>query len=266
MERCLIAFGGNQKTTADTFFRAVEQLSKNGIQPERISTCVRTRAVGENAGDDFLNAAATVLTDLQPHELLTCLHEAELLSGRKRTVVWGPRTLDLDLLLYGSRVIDRPEIVVPHPAMWYRRFVMEPAAEIAGPLVHPILNKTVEHLWRDISARPLAFEIDWTGAPSLREELLQLASLRWSEQELIIRDVSGPTAITDSEVPTDCATAFARIIVSHPELQAHGEPQHAEQLRTQPPHVPGRRIPVSRCGSRSEILTTALQIFEAALG
>lgn len=244
----------------------MEQLSKNGIQPERISTCVRTRAVGENAGDDFLNAAATILTDLQPRELLSCLHQTELVFGRKRTVVWGPRTLDLDLLLYGSRVIDRPEIVVPHPAMWYRRFVMEPAAEIAGPLVHPILNKTVEHLWRDISARPLAFEIDWAGVPSLREELLQLAAHRWSVQELIIRDVSSPTASTASDVPPDGATTFARIVVSPPEQQGYGEPQHVDGLRTQQPHPPAGRITVSRCSSKSEILSTVLQIIGAAMG
>ena len=83
----------------------------------------------------------------------------ELDFGRTRTVHWGPRTLDLDLLLFEQLVMDRPELVVPHPAMWYRRFVLDPAAEIAAEMVHPILKQSVSELQRALATRPIRLRV-----------------------------------------------------------------------------------------------------------
>jgi 2-amino-4-hydroxy-6-hydroxymethyldihydropteridine diphosphokinase len=101
---------------------------------------------------DYLNAAAAVETDRDPHDLLQLLHRIEHQLGRVRTGVNAPRTLDLDLLLYGDRVIDTPDLVVPHPRLHERAFVLYPLNEIAPDVAHPTLEKRVRELW---DARPI---------------------------------------------------------------------------------------------------------------
>lgn len=96
----------------------------------------------------YLNAAAALETGLDPHILLTHLRQLEESLGRRRPdpVRWGPRTIDLDLLLYGDRVIHDPDLIVPHPFMHERRFVLEPLAEIAPEAIHPLLHCSVSTL------------------------------------------------------------------------------------------------------------------------
>jgi len=95
----------------------------------------------------YLNAAAEVHTELAPRALLERLREIEQAEGRPRErAKWQARTLDLDLLLYGDRVIDEPGLEVPHPAMHERRFVLEPLAELAPHALHPVLRVTVAEL------------------------------------------------------------------------------------------------------------------------
>jgi 2-amino-4-hydroxy-6-hydroxymethyldihydropteridine diphosphokinase len=93
----------------------------------------------------FLNAALLLETSLEPTELMRALLEVEQAMGRERAgaVVKGPRVIDLDLLLYGKVVMNTTELTLPHPAMMERRFVLEPLAEIAPELVHPVLGLTV---------------------------------------------------------------------------------------------------------------------------
>lgn len=107
----------------------------------------QTSPVGGPTGQDaFLNGVALLETSLTPESLLTLLLELESQMGRVRTVAWGPRTLDLDLLLYDQLVLQTPTLVVPHPRMAWRRFVLEPAVEIAAEMVHPILGWTLSRL------------------------------------------------------------------------------------------------------------------------
>lgn len=93
--------------------------------------------MGPVAQSDYLNAAAQVHTDLAPEALLQFMLDVERQHGRQRLVRWGPRTLDLDILLWGDRCIDEPGLSVPHPWMEQRLFVLEPLLEIAPDLCHP---------------------------------------------------------------------------------------------------------------------------------
>lgn len=102
----------------------------------RVSTVYETAPVGGPDGqDDYLNIVAELDTTLSARELLAVAQRLEEQAGRVRTVRWGPRTLDVDVLLIEGVAIDEPDLVVPHPRMWHRRFVVEPLAELAPDLV-----------------------------------------------------------------------------------------------------------------------------------
>lgn len=167
MPRCHISLGGNLGPVAETFDRALDRLQQViGCSPVAVSRFHRTAAVGLDAGSEFLNAAAELETTLKPFDLLDLLQTVEIELGRERTVHWGPRTLDLDLLFYGAEVISSPRLVVPHPAAWYRRFVLDPLTEIAPSLVHPTKGISIQRLRERLLARPL--QVAFTGGTAER--------------------------------------------------------------------------------------------------
>lgn len=130
---------------------AVAQLGAlPGTESLRVSSYHETAPVGGPAGQGpFLNAAAELVTTLSPRELLLELMRIERIAGRDRlneAERWGPRTLDVDLLLYDARLIDQPGLMVPHPRMHERRFVLAPLCEIAPDATHPYLHKTVREM------------------------------------------------------------------------------------------------------------------------
>lgn len=177
MSRCWIALGGNQGSVSETFRRAAELLHRTpGITVTRVSRLYTTAPVGADAGDEFLNAAAELQSTLSPFELLTRLQEVETQLGRTRTVHWGPRTLDLDLLIYDEQEVSTPTLTVPHPHLWYRRFVLDPLVEIAPDVVHCRHGLSMAQLRERLLSRPLKCVL-LGGAFGLRNEMqLRLAA------------------------------------------------------------------------------------------
>lgn len=160
MPDCYIALGANLGSAAETFRRACELLGQTPqIAVGSVSSNHRTAAVGESAGTQFLNAAAEIEADLPAIELLEVLESIERQLGRTRKGDRSPRTLDLDLLFYGNQVIDAPRLRVPHPACWYRRFVLDPLVEIAADFVHPEKGLTVRQLRDRLLQRPFTFAL-----------------------------------------------------------------------------------------------------------
>jgi 2-amino-4-hydroxy-6-hydroxymethyldihydropteridine diphosphokinase len=94
----------------------------------------------------FLNCAVALETSKTPRELIAAILRIEEDMGRRRLQKKGPRSIDIDILLVGSLVVEEPELTIPHPAMHQRRFVLEPLAEIAPEVLHPVLNKTIREL------------------------------------------------------------------------------------------------------------------------
>jgi 2-amino-4-hydroxy-6-hydroxymethyldihydropteridine diphosphokinase len=148
MHDCLIAFGSNVGDRLQVFQRAIARLDRAAkIRVTNTSKPVQTAPVGgpENQ-EPYLNAAIRVETTLDPFELHQFLVETENDLGRQRRTRWDSRKIDLDLLLYDQRQINTDKLQVPHPRMSFRRFVLEPACEIARDMVHPPSGRTLGQL------------------------------------------------------------------------------------------------------------------------
>jgi 2-amino-4-hydroxy-6-hydroxymethyldihydropteridine diphosphokinase len=137
--RAYIGLGANLGDREGTIRRALELLAESdGVEVLGVSELRVTAPVGVVDQPDFLNGAAVVETALDPRALLERLLEIERLLGRRRERArWGPRAIDLDLLVYGAARVDEPGVTVPHPRLHERRFALEPLAEIAPGLVVP---------------------------------------------------------------------------------------------------------------------------------
>lgn len=154
MARCLIGCGSNLGRRREQLDRAIELVRfMPGIRLVGVSRFRETVPIGGPAGQgSFLNGACLVETDLPPHDVLAMLTAVENTLDRDRGERWGPRTVDLDLLLYDDLVLDTVELTVPHPRMSTRRFVLEPCVEIAGDVRHPLAACTLDEMLASISA------------------------------------------------------------------------------------------------------------------
>ena len=156
MACCLIGLGANLGDAEATLRAAVSWLAKQpGIERLQVSSFFSTAPAGGPAGQpQYANAAARLETQRAPHEVLELLQECEAQFGRERRETWGPRTLDLDLLLYDQVELATPRLTLPHSRLAHRRFVLEPAVEIAGDLRHPTFRSTLAELLSHVNSAP----------------------------------------------------------------------------------------------------------------
>ncbi len=144
MHLAYIGFGSNIGERLTYIQNSLYSLSVvEGITLKTISSIYKTEPVGNVAQDDFLNGVVSVETSLSPHSLLHTLKDIEISIGRKHRTRWGPREIDMDILIYDDLCLQTPDLTIPHPEMHLRRFVLTPLAEISSDLPHPVLNKSI---------------------------------------------------------------------------------------------------------------------------
>lgn len=131
LRRAFLSMGSNIGNRQRHLADAIESLT--GVVA--VSPVYETEPMGGPVQDGFLNVVVELMTTLSPRQLLGVAHRLESAAGRVRTERWGPRTLDVDLLMVGDLVVDEPDLVLPHPRMWARRFVLAPLADLAPELV-----------------------------------------------------------------------------------------------------------------------------------
>lgn len=141
-----IGIGSNLGNRKENCLKAIASLSARGVVIRKQSTPVETEPWGVEEQPGFINMAVEIETVMAPRELLDALKKIEGELGRQITYRWGPRIIDLDILLYGDFVADEPDLKIPHPLMHLREFVLRPLSGIAPEVVHPILKKTVKSL------------------------------------------------------------------------------------------------------------------------
>ncbi|MGE5488583.1 MAG: 2-amino-4-hydroxy-6-hydroxymethyldihydropteridine diphosphokinase [bacterium] len=146
MTSVYLSLGSNLGDRAEYLRRAIEALDQAGVRVLRVSRVRETEPVDVTDQPRFLNLVVEAETDLAPGELLARTQAIERELGRVRTRPKGPRTIDIDILLYGSLVAETPELSVPHPRMAMRRFVLEPLAELAPDLRHPVTQETAREM------------------------------------------------------------------------------------------------------------------------
>ena len=149
-----IALGSNIGDSETYLNEAVEKIGQiPTCTVEKVSSYLVTEPYGVTDQPDFLNACLKMRTLLYPEELLKELNRIEKEAGRERIIHWGPRTLDLDILLYDDIVLEEEDLCIPHVEMHKRSFVLEPLAEIAPYKRHPVYGKTVREMLEEIQAQ-----------------------------------------------------------------------------------------------------------------
>jgi len=140
-----LSLGSNLGDRAANLNAAIGRLSTLG-EVSALSSFYETEPVDFTAQPWFLNCAVALQTELMPRQLLGHLLAIEQEMGRRRTHLKGPRLIDLDILLFGNAIVELPDLVIPHPELHERRFVLEPLAEIAPEVRHPVFKKTMRQL------------------------------------------------------------------------------------------------------------------------
>jgi 2-amino-4-hydroxy-6-hydroxymethyldihydropteridine diphosphokinase len=150
----LIALGSNITgpwgTPEQSIRRAIAEMAERDIRLIKASSLLETAPFGVKNQPNFVNAVVSVATDLSPKKLMDTLHEIERLAGRKREERWGPRTLDLDLLDYKGLILvpqnDEQTLILPHPGISERSFVLRPLLDVAPHWTHPVTGKSISDM------------------------------------------------------------------------------------------------------------------------
>ncbi len=144
---CFVGVGSNMDDPAEQSLKALERVSgTDGVKLLRRASLYRTEPIGSPDQDWFINTIVEIRTVLTARELLMALQDIENSMGRIRNEKWGPRTIDLDILLYGQEVIQEKDLCIPHPELHKRRFILEPLCEIAPYVIHPAFGVSVRGL------------------------------------------------------------------------------------------------------------------------
>ena len=142
-----VGIGSNLGDPVGNCLRAVELISSlNEVNVLQKSSLYRTEPVGFSEQDWFVNCVVEIRTELSPHFLLKALQQIESGKGRTRETKWGPRTIDLDILFFGRDVMEDDKLVIPHPELYKRRFVLVPLCEIAPYFIHPVFGISVKEI------------------------------------------------------------------------------------------------------------------------
>lgn len=144
-----ISLGSNLGKRESNCFQAIDLITSNTGTVESISSLYETKPWGVVKQPAFINMALKLVTSLKPFELLGELKKIEQALGREKTFRWGPRVIDLDILFYDDLIFCTSELVIPHPDVPQRLFVLKPMVEIAPHLVHPQLKKTIHELYKE---------------------------------------------------------------------------------------------------------------------
>lgn len=148
--RAYISLGSNTGDRRDYLEKSLVMILKSIGNLKSKSPIYETQAWGHIHQDDFLNQVICIHTEFSPTELLRRLLQIENNLGRQRTFRYGPRTIDLDILLYDDLIVNSHELVIPHPEMHRRKFILVPIVSIAPDLIHPVFKKTMFQLTQEV--------------------------------------------------------------------------------------------------------------------
>jgi 2-amino-4-hydroxy-6-hydroxymethyldihydropteridine diphosphokinase len=145
-----LCLGANIGDPADQIETAIQHLRNSGIRIIRRSSLIHTKPYGLKEQPDYLNQVIEVRCDLSPRELLRKIQDAEASMGRIRTLRWGPRLIDIDILLCEDQVVNDIDLVVPHPDFTNRLFALQLLDELVPDLFHPVLKKPIHDIYESL--------------------------------------------------------------------------------------------------------------------
>jgi 2-amino-4-hydroxy-6-hydroxymethyldihydropteridine diphosphokinase len=149
MPTVYLGIGSNLGNRQNNCEKSLSLLEEKGITIIKRSSMIETEPWGVQDQPKFINLVVEIQTELEPGELFCTLKEIEVAIGRTETVRWGPRIVDLDILFYNDAIINSSELIIPHPGIQDRIFVLKPLSEIAPDKMHPVLKKSVRELFQE---------------------------------------------------------------------------------------------------------------------
>lgn len=153
MKIAYLSLGSNLGERERALREAIVRLEAPGLKVRRVSSICETEPQDVRDQPWFLNAVVEIETELFPKQLLAHTAKVELEMGRKRNQPKGPRVIDIDILLYGNSIVAASELTIPHPRLAERRFVLEPLAELAPDLRHPVTKRSVREMLAGVGAQ-----------------------------------------------------------------------------------------------------------------
>ena len=148
--KTIIAIGSNMGEREEYIRQAIDMMEEKAGHILAVSDTIETKPYGVTDQADFLNLAVSMETELTPRQLLEVLHGIEADLDRVRLIRWGPRTIDLDIIFYGDRIIDEEDLHIPHIDFYHREFVLGPICQIEPDLIDPRTGKTIRKLLEEL--------------------------------------------------------------------------------------------------------------------